>query len=101
MVYQSHINGLTYEQIAMNLNADPSTIQRTVRTFEENGMVKARKNEEKTLTIYDELLIIQSVLAFIYINYGLLHVKGLCTSPHHPQTDGPVEHFNQTLKEML
>lgn len=47
MVYQSHINGLTYEQIAVNLNADPSTIQRTVRMFEENGMVKAKKNEEK------------------------------------------------------
>ena len=57
--------------------------------------------KKKTRTIYDELLIIQSVLAFIYINYGLLHVKGLRTNPHHPQTDGPMERFNQTLKEML
>ena len=33
--------------------------------------------------------------------YGLLHVKALRTSPYHPQTDGLVEPFNGTLKEML
>ena len=33
--------------------------------------------------------------------YRLLHVKGLHSSPCHPQTDGLVERFNQTLKEML
>ena len=63
MVYQRFMSGLTYEQIAANLNVDPSTVQRTVRKFEENGTVEARKHEgEKALTVYDELLIIQSVL---------------------------------------
>ncbi len=33
--------------------------------------------------------------------YKLLHAKALRTSPYHPQTDGLVERFNKTLKEML
>ena len=33
--------------------------------------------------------------------YKLLHVKGLRTSPYHPQTDRLVERFNQMLREML
>ena len=50
-------------QIAANLNVDPSTVWRTVRKFEEDGTVEARKHKgEKTLTVYDELLIIQTRL---------------------------------------
>ena len=33
--------------------------------------------------------------------YRLLGVKAIRTSPYHPQTDGLVERFNQTLKGML
>ncbi|XP_071944659.1 uncharacterized protein [Antedon mediterranea] len=33
--------------------------------------------------------------------YKLLSIKGLTTSPYHPQTDGLVERFNGTLKAMI
>ena len=33
--------------------------------------------------------------------YSLLHVESIRTSPYHPQTDGFIERFNQTLKAML
>ena len=33
--------------------------------------------------------------------YQMLGVKSIRTTPYHPQTDGLVERFNQTLKQML
>uniref|UniRef100_A0A3B3Q5E6 Integrase catalytic domain-containing protein n=1 Tax=Paramormyrops kingsleyae TaxID=1676925 RepID=A0A3B3Q5E6_9TELE len=33
--------------------------------------------------------------------YRLLGIKGIRTTPYHPQTDGLVERYNQTLKSML
>ena len=33
--------------------------------------------------------------------YRLLHIHPIRTSPYHPQTDGLMERFNQTLKSML
>ena len=33
--------------------------------------------------------------------YRMLHIQPIRTSPYHPQTDGLVERFDQTLKSML
>ena len=33
--------------------------------------------------------------------YQLLHIHPICTTPYHPQMDGLVERFNQTLNTML
>ena len=33
--------------------------------------------------------------------YRMLHIRPIRTTPYHPQSDGLVEHFNQTLKTML
>ena len=33
--------------------------------------------------------------------YNLLHIRLIRTSPYHPQTDGLMERFNQTLKAIL
>lgn len=62
MVYQRCIQGLSYTNIASNLNVDPSTVHRTVKLFEETGTICSiqgyRETSNKVLTIHDELAIL-------------------------------------------
>ena len=66
MVYQRSLLGLSYNQIARNLNVDPSTVHRTVKLFDETGTVCSIQgfhvNITKKLSIHGELAIIEMVL---------------------------------------
>ena len=39
MVYQRCVLGLSYTEVAQQLNVDPTTVSRTVQLFEETGTV--------------------------------------------------------------
>ena len=55
--------GLSYQQIASNLNVCTSTVWRTVKRFEEEGSIDERKNEgRRKLTESEEFAIMEIVL---------------------------------------
>ena len=65
---------------------------------------------EELVTIFSRVGIPQEILTDQGANftshlltelYRMLHIRPICTTPYHPQSDGLVEHFNQTLKTML
>ena len=66
MAHQRSLLGLTYRQVASNLNVDPSTVQRTVQLFEETGTVCSIQgyhfNTTKKLTVHEELAVINAVV---------------------------------------
>ena len=45
MIYQRKMLGLTYQQIAVNLCVDSSTVWRAVKQFDDEGTVAAKKNK--------------------------------------------------------
>ena len=65
---------------------------------------------EKMIELFSRVGIPQEILTDQGTNFtsqllkevhSMLHINSIRTSPYHPQTDGLVERFNQTLKQML
>ena len=79
------------EAVAMKTVDAEAVAEELLKLFSQVGIPKEILTDQRsnfTLQLLAEL-------------YRLLHVKALRTSPYHPQTDGLVECFNRTHKEML
>ena len=72
--------------------------------------IDAEHIEEKLVQVFARVGVPQEILTDQGSNftsqllaelYQLLHIHPIRTTPYHPQTDGLVERFNQTLKTML
>lgn len=72
--------------------------------------IKARQVANCLLQLFSRVGIPKEILTdqgtnfnskFLKQVYTLLGIQGIKTTPYHPQTDGMVERFNQTLKSML
>ena len=65
-MHQRSVLGLTYRQVANNLNVDPSTVQRTVQLFEETGTTYSiqgyHHNTTKKLSVDEEVAVIEAVV---------------------------------------
>ena len=66
MIHQRCSLGLTYAQIATNLNVDPSTVCRTVQLFEQTGTVESiqgyHEKTTKRLSSTDELVLMEAIV---------------------------------------
>lgn len=80
MVHQRCVQGLPYSKIALNLNVDPSTVQRTVKLFEETTTVCSIQGycetTEKVLTIHDKFAILEAIVEnprCFYVKFNSCH----------------------------
>ncbi|KAL2103054.1 hypothetical protein ACEWY4_002222 [Coilia grayii] len=71
---------------------------------------KARQIANCLIQLFSRVGVLREILTdqgtnfssrFLRQVYSLLDIRGIRTTPYHPQTDGMVERFNQTLKAML
>ena len=63
MIYQREMLGLTFQEVANNLNVDTSTVWRVVKQFREQGSVSAKKNTGiSKLSDIEQFAILECVL---------------------------------------
>lgn len=77
MIYQRKMLGLTYQQIAVNLCVDTSTVWRAVKQFDDKGTVAAKKNKGyHKLSDYEEFAILEALVErpFMYLKEVCRHV---------------------------
>ena len=79
------------EAFPMRKFTAPAVASRLVELFSRHGIPKEILTDQGT----------NFTSALLGELYKMLGVKPIKTTPYHPQTDGLVERFNQTLKQML
>ena len=62
MIYQRKMLSLTYQQIAVNLCVDTSTVWRAVKQFDDKGTVAAKKNKGYHKLIMRSLLFLEALV---------------------------------------
>lgn len=63
MIYQREMLGLTFQEVASNLNVNTSTVWRVVKQFQEQGPVSAKQNAGNSiLTDLEQFTILECVL---------------------------------------
>ena len=80
MIYQREMLGLTYQDIARNLNVDPSTVWRRVKQFREEGSATAKKSEGRCkMSELEQFATLESVLQnpSIYLREIQQHVESI------------------------
>ena len=69
----------------------PAVVTEVTDLFSRHGIPKETLNDQGTNFTFQ---LLQKL-------YKAIGIKPIRTSPYHPQTDGLVEQFNQTLKQMM
>ena len=71
--------GLTYQQIALNLCVDTSTVWRAVKRFDDEGTVAAKKNKgHHKLSDHEEFAILEAL-----VERPSMYLKEVCTHVFH------------------
>ncbi|KAG1936368.1 gag-pol fusion protein [Pimephales promelas] len=86
----------------MTIPEDIAEVQKNDPTlqdwFQKVSVVDGVRKKVGSCLVDEEYIVKKGIL---YQVYKLLGIRAIKTTPYHPQTDGLVERFNQTLKSML